>query len=129
MKTAKPLTDTQYKAFQDEPQTTFFAHSMGRSVTVPTRIHSRIEIVDTCWRVFGWNSDNGFANIGLSGKTIKVHRAVFELCVRRLEKGEVLDHKKVVCQFRDCCNFDHLEPVTVRENTHRGKAILYAARV
>jgi hypothetical protein len=45
-----------------------------------------------------------------------------------IPEGKVLDHKKSSgCRHRDCGNPDHLEPVTVKENTYRGEAKLYSA--
>jgi hypothetical protein len=72
-----------------------------------------------------WEDGKGFHKIKFKGHSLYVHRAMWVL-----EKGQdvperhVLDHK---CRVRRCCNPQHLEPVTTRENTARGNgAWVYA---
>ncbi|MGQ7350721.1 HNH endonuclease signature motif containing protein [Quadrisphaera oryzae] len=48
---------------------------------------------------------------------VLVHRRVFEMLIGPIESGMWLDH---LCRVKRCCNPDHLEPVTPRENTLRG---------
>lgn len=76
-----------------------------------------------CWLYVGiWDSANGYGKISWNGRHMMLHRVVYELIVGPIPDGRVLDHK---CRVRACCNPDHLEPVTVRENTLRGAAVLF----
>lgn len=76
-----------------------------------------------CWIFIGWDSGNGYGNISVKGRTRKAHRVMYEEMVGLIPDGHVLDHK---CRVRCCCNPDHCEPVTVRENTLRGEAVLFS---
>jgi len=70
-----------------------------------------------CWL---WNQKltaEGYGLSRLGGKTVWVHRFVYEKLVGPIPKGRVLDH---LCKKKDCCNPRHLEPVTARENVIRG---------
>ena len=55
-------------------------------------------------------------------KEIPCHRILWREMVGEIPKGLVLDH---LCRKRNCCSPWHLEPITSRENTYRGNAILY----
>lgn len=52
-------------------------------------------------------------------KTRLGHRAVYEAVIGPIPDGLTLDH---LCRVRACINPDHLEPVTVAENTRRAAA-------
>lgn len=123
MRTIKPITQDILDAIVGEMWC--WAHN-GSSELIPKRIAERIE-VDTesgCWRVKGWNSKNGFANISILGNTIKVHRLMYTLFVGPIPDGMVVDHsRRKGCRHRDCCNPEHLEAVTVKENTDRGDSV------
>lgn len=79
-----------------------------------------------CWEWTGALNRNGYGTFVLCMGGIRrrfmSHRVVYEAAVGPIAKGLVLDH---LCRNRRCCNPRHLEPVTVKENTHRGEAILY----
>lgn len=77
---------------------------------------------DGCWEWQGWKSGNGYGQTKIHGKTVMVHRFVYESHFGPIPKGLVLDH---LCKNRSCCNPFHLEPVTPQENTLRGNAILF----
>jgi hypothetical protein len=48
----------------------------------------------------------------------RAHRFIYEMMVRVIPNGLQLDH---LCRVRGCVNYErHLEPVTSKENTHRG---------
>lgn len=61
----------------------------------------------------------GLITVGPRGakKTLLTHRIAYQLARGSVPDGLVLDH---LCRNRRCCNPDHLEPVTRRENTLRG---------
>lgn len=46
------------------------------------------------------------------------HRAMWLHVGREIPEGMTLDH---LCRVRNCCNPDHLEPVTQGENVNRGR--------
>src|SRR3546814_10434391 len=77
--------------------------------------------VTGCWIWEGSDSGNGYGKVSIGGRDCMFHRVVYELLVGPIPPDRVLDHR---CRVRRCCNPDHLEPVTVRVNTHRGDAIL-----
>lgn len=49
-----------------------------------------------------------------------VHVATYEEWVGPVASGLTIDH---LCRVRDCCNPEHLEPVTHRENLLRGDTV------
>lgn len=62
----------------------------------------------------------GYGTIDCDKKTYRAHRFFFEKLVRSIPLGLVLDH---LCRNHACCNPEHLEIVTVRENTMRGNTL------
>lgn len=78
-----------------------------------------------CWIWTGWNSANGYGKVKIKGRAHMAHRAIYECLAAPIPDGHVLDHH---CRNRACCNPLHLEPVTIRENTHRGNAVLFKKR-
>lgn len=55
--------------------------------------------------------------MSVDGRTVPAHRFAYELLVRPIPPGLVLDHE---CRVRHCVRPDHLTPVTNRENILRG---------
>ena len=71
-----------------------------------------------CWIFTGaWTDGKGFRKVRFDSHALYVHRAMYEILVGTVPEGLVLDH---LCRRRACCCPDHLEPVTVLENTLRG---------
>lgn len=54
---------------------------------------------------------------GTKWDCVKVHRWLGELLYGKLKKGMCFDH---LCKNRACINPEHLELVTIEENTRRG---------
>jgi hypothetical protein len=76
--------------------------------------------VTPCWIWRLSCATNGYARTQLPrqrNKTIAVHRLAYENLVAPIGEGLELDH---LCRVRDCCNPEHLEPVTRAENMRRG---------
>lgn len=69
---------------------------------------------------------NGYGRIRVGTRRIGAHKVNYLLTFGMYKKGLVLDH---ICRNRACVNPLHLEPVTVRENTLRGEAKLFAKSV
>jgi len=83
-------------------------------------LFSRFDGVDDCWVFHLAKNHDGYIRINLGGRKIMAHRAA--LMWRGIEvppKMEV-DH---LCRNRACCNPDHLEVVTHRENMRRGNGM------
>lgn len=79
---------------------------------------------DGCWIWLG-ASRGGYGVYTIEGVLKQAHRHIYEI-----EKGLLLDSKQHLDHFRMnkgepcsklCVNPDHLEPVTLKENTRRGK--------
>lgn len=51
-----------------------------------------------------------------------LHRVMYSLFIGPIPEKLILDH---ICETRSCCNPFHLEPKTIRDNTHRGQAVLF----
>jgi hypothetical protein len=64
---------------------------------------------------------DGYGSIKDGGKTVKVHRAMWEWLVGPIPKGMELDH---LCRNTACWWPDHLEVVTKRVNGARGYSIM-----
>lgn len=75
-----------------------------------------------CWEWTGWNSGNGYGKTSIDGVAAMAHRVVWSIFNGPIKPGFLLDH---LCRNRCCVNPLHLEEVTVRENTHRGEAVLF----
>lgn len=78
-----------------------------------------------CWVFVGDRlSRNGYGRVWWDGKERPVHKVVWEILCGPVQRGLVLDH---LCRVRLCAYPGHLEPVTVKVNTERGLAVLYAS--
>ena len=77
-----------------------------------------------CWEWIGKLNRNGYGRSHWRHPV--AHRMIYDFFLgfegEKLNKDQVLDH---VCRCRSCVNSAHLEPVAIRENTHRGQAVLF----
>jgi len=92
------------------------------------RIRSRSAETDCGYTTPCWISDrakhsNGYTKMGLCGETLLTHRVAYEAFVGPIPEGLQIDH---LCKQRACCNPEHLEPVTCRENLLRGDTLTAA---
>jgi hypothetical protein len=85
-----------------------------------SRIRARITVNEHgCWIANGSPNTTGYKQISIGGKRRVIHRVLYELLIGPIPSQHVLDH---LCRVRACCNPLHVEPVTVYENTLRGKS-------
>lgn len=83
-----------------------------------------------CWLWTG-ASRNNYGTIWIDGRSLTSHKVAYEMLVGPVPEGLDVDHVchsedlscpgGVTCRHRLCFNPDHLEPVTRRENAHRGR--------
>ncbi len=80
-----------------------------------------------CWIFLGADNGCGYGVMKVSGRTRGTHRLAFEATRGPVPAGLQLDH---LCRNRKCCNPNHMEAVTSRENTLRGDSRMarYAER-
>jgi len=98
---------------------------------VPSLLHLLLHHVEEeatgCWRLTtGRLNRNGYRRLWVEGQEVMAHKAFYNWFVGPVPHGCVLDHvKERGCCLRECVRPDHLEPVTVQENTKRGAAVLF----
>lgn len=71
----------------------------------------------SCWTHSVKPDKRGYRGIRVLRRYCRLHRVVYKHFRGLISSGLVLDH---LCRNRGCCNPDHLEPITVKENTLRG---------
>jgi len=74
---------------------------------------------DGCWLPRRVATQTGYVMVWDHGRFRLTHRVMYEGLVGPIPDGMTLDH---LCRNRACCNPEHLEPTTIRENTLRGEA-------
>lgn len=73
-----------------------------------------------CWLWVACTNSAGYGQLRYYGRRmVSAHRLAFTVLANDIPAGLNLDH---LCRVRNCCNPQHLEPVTSRENTLRGQS-------
>jgi hypothetical protein len=75
-----------------------------------------------CWEWQGTLSVEGYGVLRIDYAQVKAHRWVYEQRVGPIPDGLVIDH---LCRNRRCVNPDHLDVVTLGENTRRSNEHRY----
>jgi hypothetical protein len=70
-----------------------------------------------CWVWMAARCPGGYGMFFFQGKMSCAHIAGYILSGREIPEGKELDH---LCRNRGCVNFNHLEPVSHKENNLRG---------
>lgn len=88
---------------------------------LPPRFMEKV-VVDAALGCWQWNGgcSRGYGQFWHEGRTVPAHRFAYEHLVGPIQSGAVIDH---LCRTKACVNPAHLEPVTQRQNVHRGDAI------
>lgn len=85
--------------------------------TAAWRFWSKVEFTDTCWLWTAAQNGKGYGRFWDGSRLVVAHRWAYLFCVGPIPDGLTLDHS---CRVRNCVRPEHLEPVTMRENTMRG---------
>lgn len=80
---------------------------------------SRVEKSNNCWVWVGGIKRDGYGTFYWKGKQYASHRIAYQIMIGDIPEGLELDH---LCRNRKCCNPEHLEAVTHRENILRGES-------
>lgn len=73
-----------------------------------------------CWEWTGAKDTGGYGRFMADGRLIGAHQWSYRNWVGQVPDGAELDH---LCRNRACANWQHLEPVTRRENQLRGDTV------
>lgn len=89
-------------------------HEVGQ---LPQRVQKKIAVLPAgCWVWTACKLPSGYGKLWTGSKHDYSHRFVYERLVGPIGDGLEIDH---LCRNPSCCNPDHLEPVTHRENALR----------
>jgi hypothetical protein len=92
-----------------------------RDIGAVERILLKIKHVNGCWVYAGKLTAKGYAHVQSDTRKMKyAHRIMYEAKHGPVLKGMELDH---LCRNRACCNPDHVEAVTHRENMRRSPLV------
>jgi hypothetical protein len=80
---------------------------------VLTDIRGRLDTTGDCWTWTGATDQRGYGNLRWAGRLWGVHRLMFHLAVRPVERGEEVCHR---CDNPICCNPAHLFVGTHHDN-------------
>jgi hypothetical protein len=89
------------------------------TLPIPYQQKISVDYETGCWNWVGSRRPDGYGLMYVAElkKQRRSHRLVYELLVRPIADGLVIDH---LCRNPACCNPDHLEEVTNRTNVLRG---------
>lgn len=91
---------------------------IARRMTISERLEAgTVRQADGCRVWQRSTTTNGYGQIRIDGRLVKVHRVVYEMQVGPIPPGMQIDH---LCRVRACCEPTHMEVVTNRENVLRG---------
>lgn len=83
---------------------------------LPERVVDKIDARGDCWLWMAYTTPKGYGQTWTGERVTSSHRFVWETLVGPIPEGMVLDHW---CEVPRCCNPDHLQVTTDRENVLR----------
>ncbi len=87
-----------------------------RGVPAEERFWTKVLTVESCWEWIGGRDSWGYGVFYDGNRHVGAHRYAYELRRGPIPAGLTIDH---LCRNKGCVNPDHMEPVTMRENTLR----------
>lgn len=82
----------------------------------PLERHTVVDESTGCWEWQGAHTRDGYGMLRIENRAISSHRYSYTTLVGPIPEGLEIDH---LCRNRNCCNPEHLEPVTRSENLRR----------
>lgn len=78
-----------------------------------------LDIITGCWDWKSRINNHGYGVFGIKNKNYYSHRLSYEYFKEEIPKNTELDH---LCKNTKCCNPEHLEAVSHKENIFRSNA-------
>lgn len=100
----------------------------GRRHELFVRITDRVQIDPRsgCWVWQGGDSGSGrgggYGRVSVDGQMMAVHRVMYQLIHGPIHANRQVDHVRPHCVSRLCCNPNHLEAVTHKQNQRRRRS-------
>lgn len=91
-------------------------------VSTLIRFMRYVKKTDKCWiwqGSFSGNATHKYGDFSIGYNRYRAHRLIYATHRGEIPKGAVIDH---LCGNPACVNPDHLEPVSIQENTKRGRS-------
>lgn len=94
-------------------------HNARTHPTAEQRFWAKVDKSGDCWLWLASANRKGYGHIWLNGRYEQAHRYAYEIAVGPIPLGLQIDH---LCRTPQCVNPQHLEPVTLEENSRRRRA-------
>jgi hypothetical protein len=88
---------------------------MGKKNTIEDLMKKIIK-TESCWLWTGLKGYNGYGRVRWNGREVYVHRLIYEQLKTSIPSNLFCDH---ICKVRECCNPEHIDIVTQKENNNR----------